>query len=210
MRAQLDHARTLRFTKKEMIWLAGNSSTAAPRSSSRRFLAWLDGFPLPDYELRREDGQFVLDFTGPGARPRCGRSRRSPSSTNCARARRSSTSAASSSTCSMPAPRPSCGPRSSGCAGCPDLRISDFGTRRRHSFLWQRWCVEALKEGLGDAFIGSSNVLLAMNNDLEAIGTNAHELPMVLGRAGARRRGAAQRALSRAARTGRTIMAATC
>ena len=31
----------------------------------------------------------------------------------------------------------------------PDLRISDFGTRRRHSFLWQDWCVEAMIEGLG-------------------------------------------------------------
>src|SRR5207249_1931055 len=62
----------------------------------------------------------------------------------------------------------------------PALRISDFGTRRRHGFLWQRWCVEALKEGLGEALIGTSNVLLAMDSDLEAIGTNAHELPMVL------------------------------
>jgi nicotinate phosphoribosyltransferase len=60
-----------------------------------------------------------------------------------------------------------------------NLKLSDFGTRRRHSFLWQRWCVEAVKEGLGDKFIGTSNVLLAMDNDLEAIGTNAHELPMV-------------------------------
>ncbi len=25
-----------------------------------------------------------------------------------------------------------------------------FGTRRRHSFLWQRWCVEALKEESGE------------------------------------------------------------
>ena len=31
----------------------------------------------------------------------------------------------------------------------PDLRISDFGTRRRHSFLWQDWCVQAMIEGLG-------------------------------------------------------------
>jgi nicotinate phosphoribosyltransferase len=62
----------------------------------------------------------------------------------------------------------------------PELKISDFGTRRRHGFLWQRWCVDALKEGLGEALIGSSNVLLAMDSDLEAIGTNAHELPMVL------------------------------
>jgi nicotinate phosphoribosyltransferase len=62
----------------------------------------------------------------------------------------------------------------------PEIRISDFGTRRRHSFLWQRWCVEALKEGIGQSFTGTSNVLLAMDTDLEALGTNAHELPMVL------------------------------
>ncbi len=79
----------------------------------------------------------------------------------------------------MRAPRPSCGRRWSGCGNLADLRLSDFGTRRRHGFLWQRWCVEAVKEGLGEAFIGTCNVLLAMDNDLEAIGTNAHELPMV-------------------------------
>jgi nicotinate phosphoribosyltransferase len=61
----------------------------------------------------------------------------------------------------------------------PDLRISDFGTRRRHSFLWQDWCVEAMIEGLGPRFQGTSNCLIAMRRDLEAIGTNAHELPMV-------------------------------
>ena len=59
------------------------------------------------------------------------------------------------------------------------LRVSDFGTRRRHGFLWQRWCVEAMQEGLGGSFIGTSNVKHAMDTGLEAIGTNAHELPMV-------------------------------
>jgi len=59
------------------------------------------------------------------------------------------------------------------------LRLADFGTRRRHSFLWQDWCVQALMEGLGDAFIGTSNCRIAMRRDIEAIGTNAHELPMV-------------------------------
>src|SRR5438477_9154837 len=62
----------------------------------------------------------------------------------------------------------------------PGLALSDFGTRRRHGFLWQRWCVQALKEGLGAAFIGTSNTLMAMEEDLEAIGTNGHELPMVV------------------------------
>ena len=59
------------------------------------------------------------------------------------------------------------------------LKIADFGTRRRHSFLWQDWCVQAMIEGLGDRFIGTSNCLIAMRRDIEAIGTNAHELPMV-------------------------------
>ena len=31
----------------------------------------------------------------------------------------------------------------------PDLSIADFGTRRRHSYLWQDWCVQAMQEGLG-------------------------------------------------------------
>jgi len=59
------------------------------------------------------------------------------------------------------------------------LRIADFGTRRRHSFLWQDWAVQAMREGLGEAFIGTSNCLIALRRELEAIGTNAHELPMV-------------------------------
>jgi nicotinate phosphoribosyltransferase len=59
------------------------------------------------------------------------------------------------------------------------LRIADFGTRRRHSFLWQDWCVQAMMEGLGESFAGTSNCLIAMRREVEAIGTNAHELPMV-------------------------------
>ena len=58
-------------------------------------------------------------------------------------------------------------------------QIADFGTRRRHSFLWQDWCVQAMSEGLGDDFVGTSNCLIAMRREVEAIGTNAHELPMV-------------------------------
>jgi nicotinate phosphoribosyltransferase len=59
------------------------------------------------------------------------------------------------------------------------LKIADFGTRRRHSFLWQDWSVQAMMEGLESRFIGTSNCLIAQRRDIEAIGTNAHELPMV-------------------------------
>ena len=39
--------------------------------------------------------------------------------------------------------------------------------------------MQAMIEGLGDRFIGTSNCLIAMRREVEAIGTNAHELPMV-------------------------------
>jgi len=61
----------------------------------------------------------------------------------------------------------------------PGLGVADFGTRRRHGFLWQDRCVQAMIEGLGKKFTGTSNCLIAMHREVEAIGTNAHELPMV-------------------------------
>src|SRR4051812_23353768 len=65
LRAQLDHARTLRFTKKEMIWLAGNTFYGRKQIFAPDFLNWLEGFQLPEYKLRNENGQFVLEFDGP-------------------------------------------------------------------------------------------------------------------------------------------------
>jgi len=62
----------------------------------------------------------------------------------------------------------------------PHLAVADFGTRRRHSFLWQEYVVEAMAANLGSGFTGTSNAFLAHKHDLEAIGTNAHEIPMVL------------------------------
>ena len=64
--------------------------------------------------------------------------------------------------------------------GVPELHVADFGTRRRHSFLWQEYVVEAMASNLGASFTGTSNAFFAHKHDLEAIGTNAHEIPMVL------------------------------
>jgi len=64
--------------------------------------------------------------------------------------------------------------------GIPGLSVADFGTRRRHSFLWQEYVVVAMAANLGANFIGTSNAFLAHKHDLEAIGTNAHEIPMVM------------------------------
>lgn len=180
LRAQLDHVRTLRFARKELIWLAGNTFYGRQQMFRPDFIAWLADVQLPDYELSRADGQYVLRFHGPWMlttlweipalatinelRSRSAIKDRGRFALDVLYARA----------------KAKLWGKVERLRGLPDLVLSDFGTRRRHSFLWQRWCVEALKEGLGDRFIGTSNVLMAMENDLEAIGTNAHELPMVM------------------------------
>jgi nicotinate phosphoribosyltransferase len=62
----------------------------------------------------------------------------------------------------------------------PGIRFADFGQRRRHSFLWQKYVIGEAKRVLGDQFIGTSNTWMAFHYDLSAIGTNAHELSMVV------------------------------
>jgi nicotinate phosphoribosyltransferase len=179
---QLDHARTLRLAKNELIWLAGNSFYGTKQIFEPAFMEWLAGFQLPAYELTRRDGQYELRFEGlwcettmweiPAlaiinelrARAAMRGMSRFDLDVLYARAKAKLWSKVE---------------RLRRLNQEGPLRISDFGTRRRHGFLWQRWCVEAMQEGLGDAFIGTSNVKHAMDTGLEAIGTNAHELPMV-------------------------------
>src|SRR5689334_8770726 len=63
LRDQLDHARSIRFSKKEMIWLAGNTFYGRKQIFSPEFLAWLERFELPEYDLHKENGEFLGRFT---------------------------------------------------------------------------------------------------------------------------------------------------
>ena len=179
---QLDHARTLRLAKNELIWLAGNTFYGTKQIFEPGFIEWLANFQLPEYELIRRNGQYELRFEGPWTQTtmweipalaiinelRARAAMRSMSRFDLdvlyARAKAKLWSKVE---------------RLRVLAAEGPLRLSDFGTRRRHSFLWQRWCVEAMQEGLRESFVGTSNVKHAMDTGLEAIGTNAHELPMV-------------------------------
>jgi len=186
LRDQLDHARTIRFQKNELIWLAGNTFYGVRQIFTAEFLEWLENFRLPEYRLHRtEDGQWELTFEGPWAETSMWeipalaivnelRARAAMKGMNrfeldvlYARAKAKVWAKIER----LRALEREIGP----------VPIAEFGTRRRHGFLWQKWCVEALKEGLGESFLGTSNVKMAMDGAMEAIGTNAHELPMVYG-----------------------------
>jgi nicotinate phosphoribosyltransferase len=179
LREQLDHVRTLSLSRGESTWLRGNTFYGKRQMFRSDFMEWFEGLRLPPYHLEKRDGQYELTFEGrwPDVMlweiPALSilmelRSRavletlgRFELQVLYARA------------------MTKLWEKIERLRTTPGLRIADFGTRRRHSFLWQDWCVQAMQEGLGGAFTGTSNCLIAMRSELEAIGTNAHELPMV-------------------------------
>ena len=149
LREQLDHARSLRLTRGESTWLRGNTFYGKRQMFSAEFMDWLEGFRLPEYELEKQDGQYALTFHGPWIE---------------------------TTLWEVPALAILNELRSRGVLRglgkfelqvlyaramtrvwekierlkrLPDLSIADFGTRRRHGFLWQDWCVEAMLAGLG-------------------------------------------------------------
>ncbi len=179
--AQLDHARNVRFRKSELVWLAGNTFYGRRGIFEPAFLEWLErDFRLSDYELSVNQGRFHLSFDGLWTdttmwelyslsiinelRTRANLKRLSEFGLDILYARA----------------KTKLWSKIEGLRGVPHLSVADFGTRRRHSFLWQEYVVEAMASNLGSGFIGTSNAFLAHKHDLEAIGTNAHEIPMVL------------------------------
>ena len=178
---QLDQVKKLRFHKSELIWLAGNSFYGKRGIFEPAFMEWLEkDFRLSDYELSVEDGQFVLHFSGlwtsttmweiyaltiiDELKTRASLKKLSELELDILYARA----------------KTKLWEKMERLRGVPRLSISDFGTRRRHSFLWQEFVVTAARDVLGANFAGTSNTFLAYQHDLEAIGTNAHELPMAL------------------------------
>ena len=179
LRAQLDHARTLSLTRGEGTWLRGNTFYGKQRMFSPEFIDWFENFQLPPYTLSKNDGQYELTFAGAWPevmmweipalailtelRSRAVLHRMGKFDLQVLYARAMTR----------------IWEKIEVLRDVEGLAIADFGTRRRHSFLWQDWCVQAMVEGLGSGFLGCSNCHIARKRDLEAIGTNAHELPMV-------------------------------
>jgi len=62
----------------------------------------------------------------------------------------------------------------------PELRFMEFGTRRRHSALWQDEVIETLATELPRQLTGTSNVHTAMEKNLIPRGTVAHEPTMIM------------------------------
>ena len=179
LREQLDHVRSLSLSRGESTWLRGNTFYGKRQMFRPDFMEWFEGLRLPPYHLEKRDGQYELTFEGKWPevmlweipalavlmelRSRAVLKGMGKFELQVLYARAMTR----------------LWEKIERLKSLETLKIADFGTRRRHSFLWQDWCVQAMQEGLGATFIGTSNCRIAMRRDIEAIGTNAHELPMV-------------------------------
>jgi nicotinate phosphoribosyltransferase len=181
LREQLNAARRLRFSRSELVWLAGNTFYGRRGIFEPAFLEWLGSdFRLSDYELEVRDGQIHLSFHGlwiettmweiyalsqiAELKTRASLKSLSELELDILYARA----------------KTRLWEKMARLRGVPHLSVSDFGTRRRHSFLWHEYVVSAMRDTLGAGFTGTSNAFLAYKHDLEAIGTNGHELPMAM------------------------------
>jgi nicotinate phosphoribosyltransferase len=179
LREQLDHVRSLSLARGESTWMRGNTFYGKRQMFTPEFMDWFETMRLPPYHLEKRDGQYELTFEGSWpevmlweipvlsvlmelrGRAVLGHMGRFELQILYARG------------------MAKLWEKIEHLRKIDNLRLADFGTRRRHSFLWQDWAVQAMTEGLGEKFVGTSNCLIAKNRDLAAIGTNAHELPMV-------------------------------
>ena len=179
LREQLDHIRSLSLSRGESTWLRGNTFYGRRWMFDPDWIDWLEHFRFPDYHLERKGDQYELTFEGPWMettmwevpalavlmelRSRAVLKDMGKFELQVLYAR------AMTRVWEKIERLKRLGP----------VSIADFGTRRRHGFLWQDWCVQAMIEGMGKSFLGTSNCLIAMRREVEAVGTNAHELPMV-------------------------------
>ena len=179
LREQLDHVRSLKLSRGESTWLRGNVFYGKRQMFSPEFVGWLETFRFPPYELERVDGQYELTFHGPWIETTMWEIP-ALAILNELRSRGVTRSMGKFELEVLYARAMTrVWEKIERLKKLPGLGIADFGTRRRHGFLWQDWCVQAMQEGLGAGFTGTSNCLIALRREVEAVGTNAHELPMV-------------------------------
>lgn len=180
LRAELDHVRTLRFTKSELHYLRGTNEYQ-DRMFREDYLEFLAGLQLPEYNLEKVDGQYKLEFAGKWSEAIYWETI-ALSIINelyylyfmrkLSRFERDQVRAEGIKRLAK---------KIEILKGRPDITFTDFGTRRRFSREWQDYVVRTLSEELPlTQFRGTSNTYLAMKHSLLPMGTDAHERAMAL------------------------------
>jgi len=178
LRAHLDQARRLRFSRAALTWMRGETFGGEMRIFRDDFIEWLRSYQLPEYELRDGGDEYEIVFPGlwcestlweiicmeivSELRSRAAFEGRSPLEAEVTYAR-----ATDKLFRKLQVIRTLEG-----------MGVAEFGSRRRHSAAWQRHVLQMMMEMLGGQLTGTSNCKLAREFGLEAVGTFAHEMVM--------------------------------
>ena len=180
LRYELNEARKLRFTNTELHYLRGTNEYGE-RMFGEDWLEFLKGLQLPEFRLELDEttGGIILEFYGLWPEMilwetialsivtelygECLMERLSSFERDVVHA----------------TGRVRFAEKIRFLRGHPEVKFSDFGSRRRFSGAWQQYIVETLRDELPKQFLGTSNAYLAMKAGIVPMGTSAHELQMV-------------------------------
>lgn len=179
LRNELDHARSLRFTKTELHYLRGTNEYGE-RMFSEPYLWFLENLQLPPYVLKKVGGNYKLEFPGSWAEAVYWETIALAiinelyySTIMSCLSRFERDKVYAEGTLRLADKIKKLKDRS-------DITFCDFGTRRRFSREWQDCVVRSLAEELPNQLLGTSNTYLAMKYGLLPMGTSAHEMYMGL------------------------------
>jgi len=180
LREELDHAHTLQFTKNDLKYIASIKADGVPIFTDEKFVSFLREFQLPPYELEVVGGQFRLEFPGQWQYATLWETialaivnelymrfflnlmdtdmRKTVYKTG----------------------RDRLMEKTKILREHPNIRFIEFATRRRASREWQSEEVGILAKEVPTQLLGTSNVELAHEHGIQAKGTMAHELFMVM------------------------------
>lgn len=180
LREELDHVRTLRYSATELRYLRGTNEYG-DQLLTESYLRWLKNYAAPEYDLEYHGDDIHLSFPGPWRdsspweiyalevinelyyRELLWQRTKFERDVVIAEGKNRLWEKVKE------------------LRKHPEIVFSEFGTRRRFSRHWQDYVCAMLAEELpATQFRGTSNVYLAQKHDLLPIGTNAHELQMVI------------------------------
>ncbi len=138
LKVQLQHVRGLRFRKSELVWLAGNTFYGTRGIFEPGFLEWLENdFRLSDYQLRVNEGQINLTFAGSWAETTMWELYALAILDELKTRAQLKTLSEFGIDILYARAKTKLWSKIERLRGVPELSVADFGTRRRHSFLWQ-------------------------------------------------------------------------
>ncbi len=180
LHCELDHVRTLRFSKTELHYLRGTNEYQE-RMFSEDYLSFLANLRLPPYDLEIANGDLRLEFSGKWSEAIYWETFALSIFNELYYRSLLKKMSRFERECVFATGQLRLSEKIKKLKARPDITFTDFGTRRRFSRSQQDYVVGTLVNELPTTlFLGTSNTYLAMKHGILPMGTNAHEMFMVI------------------------------